>query len=139
MDTSTDILNKIISQHTARYKDWQAIPLWISVEKNERQVTRSVLLPEVSQVGTQSYLEVSHGMILNNDILILTSPEIDIPISATLVLESYDNLFIITRAEYSIINYHKYQVFSNYLKIVLRDYGTYVPFQLEFLKITPIL
>ena len=136
---SHDILNKIINQNVRHFGNYQIEPLWISIENNEKQVSRNVILPEVSQVGSHIYREVNKNINLNNDILILTSNEIDIPINATLTLESHDNLFTITKAEYSIINYHKYQVFSNYLKISLKDYGDYVPFQLEFLRIIPTL
>jgi hypothetical protein len=137
MNFSHDILNRIIHQSVNRYKNWQVEPLWISVDNNEDQVSRNEILPEVAQVGSHIYREASKQLILNNDILILTSQEIDIPINSTLCLESHDNLFTITKAEYSVITYHKYQVFSNYLKISLKDYGDFVPFQLEFLRIIP--
>jgi len=136
---SHDILNKIINQNVHYFGNYQIEPLWITIENNERQISRNGILSEVAQVGSHIYREVSKNINLNNDILILTSQEIDIPINATLTLESHDNLFTITKAEYSIINYHKYQVFSNYLKIALKDYGDYVPFQLEFLRIIPTL
>jgi hypothetical protein len=136
---SHDILQKIIHQNVRYFGNYQIEPLWITVEENERQVSRNAILTEVSQVGSLIYREVNKNINLNNDILILTNKEIDIPINATLTLESHDNLFSITKAEYAIINYHKYQVFSNNLKIALKDYGDYVPFQLEFLRIIPTL
>lgn len=136
---SHDILNKIINQNVCHFGKYQIEPLWITIENNEKQISRNVILPEVSQVESHIYREVNKNISLNNDLLILTNNEIDIPINATLTLESHDNLFTITKAEYSIINYHKNQVFSNYLKISLKDYGDYVPFQLEFLRITPTL
>jgi len=139
MTVSNDILQTIIRQSVRGYHSWQIEPVWISVEKNEKQVNRSELLSEVAQVGSLVHLEVNKTIELNNDILILTNADLDIPINATLVLESHDNLFTITKAEYVSVCFHKYQSFSNYLKITLKDYGNYVPFQLEFLRIKPQL
>ena len=139
MTISNDILQTIIRQSVGGYHSWQLEPMWISVEKNEKQVNRPELLPEIAQVGSLVHLEVNKTIELNNDILILTNADLDIPINATLVLESHDNLFTITKAEYASVCFHKYQAFSNYLKIALKDYGNYVPFQLEFLRIKPQL
>ncbi len=132
-----DILQTIIHQSVKGYTSWQVGPVWVSVENNEREINRPEILPEVAQAGPHHYREVSKTLTLGNDILILTSKEPDIPLSATLTLESHDNLFTITRAEYAIITYYRFQPFSRYLKIHLKDYGNYVPFHLEFLKITP--
>jgi hypothetical protein len=134
---NTDILQSIIRQAAKAYHTWQIEPLWVAVEKNEQEVNCPEILAEISLVGSQHYLQVSKTIELDNYILILTSQELDIPINATLTLESHDNLFTITKAEYAVIAYHKYQVFSNYLKISLKDYGNYVPFHLEFLKVRP--
>jgi hypothetical protein len=139
MNTGQDILTRIIDQAISQYKSWRIEPLWLSVENNERQVTRNEILPQVAQAGPHIYSEVSKTIQLDNNVLLLTSRDIDIPISATLTLESHDNLFTITRAEYCVTEYYKYQVFSNYLKISLKDYGNYVPFRLEFLRIVPTL
>ena len=106
---------------------------------NEKQVSRPEILSEVYPVGSFNFSEVSKTIELNNDILVLTSNDIDIPINATLSLESLENLFNITKAEYTIINFYKYQTFSYYLKIRLKNYGSYVPFQLEFLRVIPII
>lgn len=138
-DTSQDILTRIIEQSTQRYRSWRIEPLWLPVENNERQVSRNEILPQVTQVGSYNFKEVNKTINLDNDILVLTSQDIDIPISATLTLESHDNLFAITRAEYSVTGYFRFQVFSGYLKISLRGYGNYVPFRLEFLRIVPTL
>ena len=139
MDSSYDILQRIIRQSVKGFKSWQIEPMWISIDNNEREINRSELLPQVVQVGSHIYREVTKNINLNNDILILTNMELDIPINATLTLESHDNLFTITKAEYTVITFHKYQTFSNYLKIHLKDYGNYVPFQLEFLRIIPTI
>ena len=139
MEQIIEILNKIIHQNIERFKGYRLEPVWITIRNNPEQISRPEILSEVSQVGSLNYQEVSENIRLNNEIWILTSSEIDIPINATLTIESLDNLFIITKAEYTIINYYKYQAFSNYLKISLKDYGTYVPFQLEFLRVIPII
>ena len=139
MSYKHDILQSIIEQNTNKYKGFQLDPLWITVKDNTHQVLRPEILTEVSGVGSLNYQEVSDTIWLGNDLLILTGNEIDIPINSTLTLESLNNLFIITKAEYTIINYYKYQVFSNYIKISLKDFGSYVPFQLEFLRIIPTI
>lgn len=136
---ANDILQTIIHQAAKSFPSWQIEPMWISVDNNEREVNRPELLPEIAQVGSHIYREVTKKLELNNDILILTNKELDIPINATLTLESHDNLFTITKAEFEVITFHKYQAFSNYLKISLKEYGNYVPFQLEFLRIKPSL
>ena len=136
---ANDILQTIIRQSVKAYSDWQIEPLWISIENNEKEVNRPEILPEVEQVGSHIYREVSKTINLNNDVLILTNKELDIPLNATLILESQDNLYTITKAEFSVITYHKFQTFSGFLKIHLKDYGNYVPFQLEFLRVSPKL
>jgi hypothetical protein len=136
---SNDILQTIIRQSAKGYNSWQIEPMWIAIENNEKEINRPELLPEIAPVGSHTFREVSKTIELNNDILILTNAELDIPISATLCLESHDNLFTITKAEYTVLSFHKYQSFSNYLKITLKNYGNYVPFQLEFLRIKPCL
>lgn len=137
MNGGHGILQTIIQQSAKGYGAWQVEPMWVAVEKEEKQVDRPELLPGVAQVGSHIYREVSKTIELDNDILVLTSDELDIPINATLILESHDNLFTITKAEYACTSFHKYQAFSNYLKITLKDYGNYVPFQLEFLRVKP--
>lgn len=134
-----DILQAIIHQNVKGYKSWQVEPVCVSIENNEKQIEHPEILSELGQAGAESYREVCKTINLNNDIWILTSNELDIPISATLTLESLHNLFAITKAEFSIVKYYKYQVFSNFLKISLKDYGSYVPFQLEFLRIIPTI
>ncbi len=139
MEKSSDILQRIIKQYTVHYKSFQVEPLWITLRDNTHQVSRPEILSGVAGVGSLNYQEVSDIIWLGNDLLVLTSNEIDIPINSTLTLESLNNLFIITRAEYAIINYYKYQVFSNYIKISLKNFSSYVPFQLEFLRIIPTI
>lgn len=134
-----DILQTIINQAVKGFNSWQVEPMWITIDNNEREINRPEILPEVAQVGSHIYRVVTKTINLNNDILILTNKELDIPINATLTLESHDNLYSITKAEYAVITYHKYQAFSNYLKIHLKDYGNYVPFQLEFLRVIPTI
>ena len=139
MEKSTDILQKIIEQNTFKYKGFQVEPLWLTVKDNTYQVSRPEILSEVKGIGSLNYSEVSETILIGNDLLILTSLDVDIPINATLTLESLNNLFTITKAEYAIINYFRYQVFSSYLKINLKNFSSYVPFQLEFLRIIPTI
>ncbi len=136
---TNDILQNIIRQSVKGYSDWQIEPIWISIENNEKEINRIEILPEIGQVGSQMYREVSKTINLNNDILILTNKELDIPLNATLTLESHGNLFTITKAEFEVITFHKFQTFSRYLKIHLKDYGNYIPFQLKFLRVSPKL
>ena len=139
MEKPTDILQKIIEQHTFKYKGFQVEPLWLTIKDNSQQISRPEILAEVKNVGSLNYSEVSETIPIGNDLLILTSSDIDIPINATLTLESLNNFFTITKAEYAIINYFRYQVFSSYLKISLKNFSSYVPFQLEFLRIIPTI
>lgn len=139
MTGSNDILQTIIRQSARGFFAWQIEPMWVSVENNEKEINRPELLPEIAQVGSHIHREVNKIIELDNDILILTNNELDIPINTTLILESHDNLFTITKAEFACVSFHKYQSFSNYLKITLKDYGNYVPFQLEFLRVKPSL
>lgn len=136
---TNDILQTIIKQSVKGYSDWQVEPLWISIGNNEKEINRPEILPEIEHVGSHMYREVSKTINLNNDILILTNKELDIPLNATLTLESHDNLFTITKAEFEVITFHKFQTFVKYLKIHLKDYGNYIPFQLEFLRVSPKL
>lgn len=134
---TNDILQTIIRQSVKGYHGWRIEPVWVSVENNEKEINRPEILPEAGQVGSHIFREVTKTIILNNDVLILTNKELDVPINATLTLESHDNLFTITKAEYQVITFYKYQAFTNYLKISLKEYGNYVPFQLEFLRVKP--
>lgn len=134
---ANDILQTIIRQSVRGYNDWKIESLWISVGHNEKEVKRPEILPEIGGIGSHIYREITKIIILNNDVLILTNRELDIPINATLTLESHDNLFTITKAEFQVITFHRFQAFSNYLKISLKEYGNYVPFQLEFLRVKP--
>lgn len=139
MYEANDILQTIIRQSVKGYKDWLIEPICISVENNEKEINRPEILTEVAPVGSHIYREVNKTVNLNNDILVLTNKELDIPVNATLTLESHDNLYTVTKAGFAVIAYHKFRVFSGYLKIHLKDYGNYVPFQLEFLRIRPSL
>ena len=134
-----NIINRLIGQAAKGYTDYKVEPIVIQVEKDEVKVTRPAILSEVAELPSWDFNKVGKTLELGNDILILTSPDVDIPITATLSLESQDNLFKTTRPEYLNTHYNKHQMFKGFLKAELKNYGGFVPFQLEFLRITPTL
>ena len=138
MGTINHILDRVIQQATKGYANYQVEPFVLSVEhENEQTIVRPAILTEINPVKQDNHKQVSAGVDLGNDKLVLTSKDVDLPITATLSLESHNNLFAATRAEYMMMTFNKYQVFENYLKVRVRNYGVFVPFQIEFLRITP--
>ncbi len=74
-----------------------------------------------------------------NDVLILANKKLDIPITARLIINSDDNVLITSKAEYDEWQDYKNQRFTKNINIELQNYGTtFIPFQLEFMRITPI-
>jgi hypothetical protein len=137
MNYEEGILNHLVNQATRNFKGYTVAPYWLSVGENPVQVLRPEILPEIGAVGPWDYLDNAAHIDLGNETLILTSNELDIPITATITLESLDNIFKATKTEYAAMKFNKNQVFTGFLKISVRNYGSYVPFNLEFLKITP--
>ena len=137
MNFEGDILNHLVNQATRDFKGYTVTPYWLSVEENPVQVVRPGILPEIEAVNSWDFIDNAGFIELNNEALILTSDELDIPITATITIESLDNIFKATKSEYGAMKFNKNQVFSGFLKISVRNYGSYVPFNLEFLKITP--
>ncbi|PLX10316.1 MAG: hypothetical protein C0594_05120 [Marinilabiliales bacterium] len=76
---------------------------------------------------------------LGNSYLFLCNKNLDIPITALLELQSEENIYVTSKADFENQNSYRYQCFSQWLKITIENYGiTYIPFQLEFIKVTPI-
>ncbi len=78
-------------------------------------------------------------IVLKNDFLFLNNYLLDIPVTATLQLQSSDNLFITSKIDYETLMDYRYQCFSEQLNITLENYGlSFIPFRLEFIKVTPL-
>lgn len=137
MYNEQSIINYIINQQTKAYTGFDVEPLSVQVEINELSVIHPVILQETHELQEVNYMEVSTSLNLGNSLLVLTQNDVDIPITAVLTLESAGNVFSVTRAEYLSMNHNKNQVFENFLKVSLKNYGEFIPFQLEFLKIIP--
>ncbi len=73
---------------------------------------------------------------LGNDIYLLVSSTLEIPLFARVTFKSIDNVFITSKAEYETFSFYKHQFFSNFLQIKTENYGTkFRDFNVEFLKI----
>jgi hypothetical protein len=134
-----DLLMRLVKQSVQGFKGYTFEPYWISVEENLVAVNRPEILTQISSAGAWDFMENQVKIDLGNNILVLTNNELDIPDTAALVLESLGNLFKSTRAEHASMSFNKYQVFTNYLKIGVRNFGAYVPFNLEFIRIIPTI
>lgn len=76
---------------------------------------------------------------IHNSFMVLLGEVIDIPFTARLTIESEDNIFITSKADYSRLEYRRMQSFSGYMTIKIENYGAvFEPFSLEFLKIDPL-
>lgn len=74
-----------------------------------------------------------------NEIYLLANDNIDQPLSAKVVIESSDNLAEFTPASMGTTNFAKYQFFNDYIQVTTTNYGAdFVPFTLEFIRLTPI-
>lgn len=134
-----DILMRLVRQTVQGFKGYTFEPYWISVEENLVAVNRPEILTEISSTGGWNFTENQVQIDLGNNILVLTNSELDILDTATLVLESLGNLFKATKAEHAAMSFNKYQIFTGHLKISVRNFGAYVPFNLEFIRITPTI
>lgn len=75
---------------------------------------------------------------LGTSIYFLINESLSIPVVSKLRLESPDNYFITSPVEFELLKHHKVQSFRNNINIKLSNYGTFTPFVLEFLKVTPL-
>jgi len=79
------------------------------------------------------------NMTLDNSIYFLINAKLDIPITAKVIITSPDAFFSTSQSEYDVLQSHKNQSFRNKLKVETRNYGSeFIPYTLEFLKVTPI-
>lgn len=138
MKVNSNILQAVMEQSAKGFCNYQIEPILIEVLKDEQQVSFPEILPQIEAVGAWNFIESNQVIKLDNDILILTSDAIDIPLTATLTLESFDNLFTTGRTAYQNLSYSKHQIFSDFLKISLKNYDEFIPFYLEFLRVTPM-
>jgi hypothetical protein len=74
----------------------------------------------------------------NNDFLFLISKTIDIPVYSLLCMASVDNFYALTKKTYENQNYSFLQSFRGKVKIQVRNIAPFVPFTIDFLRITPI-
>jgi hypothetical protein len=91
---------------------------------------------DINQGATSSI----YGKIdFKNDTLVLISKEIDLPVYCTLVLAGSNNNFMTSKTAFANLQAIKYQFFTDHLKLTINNVGvgSFVPFNLEFLRITP--
>lgn len=75
---------------------------------------------------------------LETSLYFLMSKSINVPVVARLVIQSPDNLFASSQADFGQLELQELQSFRNNMKITLTNYGAqFIPYTLEFLKITP--
>jgi hypothetical protein len=113
---------------------------FILKENIERRIKREVLAERyfADTVLLRITQPVQH-FTLDNSIYFLINEKLDMPVTAKLILSSPDAFFSTSQTEYDTLKAHKNQSFRNNLKVETKNYGTeFVPFSLEFLKITPI-
>lgn len=73
-----------------------------------------------------------------NSLYILANTFFDVPETAKIKIFSDDNFFQTSKAEFISIADNNINIFRGYLHIVVSSYGLdFVPFKLNFLKITP--
>lgn len=74
----------------------------------------------------------------DNSFMFLVGKTLDIPLFSRITIESDDNIFNVSPAEYETLEYRRMQRFSGYLGIKVENYGdVFEPFSLEFLKVSP--
>lgn len=107
-------------------------------------ITRRVM-KEMGGVGftvdneTITVNDASERFALNGDIYYLASETIDIPIAAKLRIYSSDNFMVTSKTEFERDkSYFELESFRDYIVVEVENYGsTFVPFKLNFRKITP--
>lgn len=138
MELNDSILEQLIRQAMSGYESFRIFPYSISVEKNSVLKNCPAILSEINQVQEINREENRLALRLGNDKLVLANRELDIPVTATLALESLSNFFTTTRPRFSTLGYSRYQVFDSYLEARLYGYGDFIPFHLEFIRVSPI-
>ncbi len=78
-------------------------------------------------------------MQLGNDVLFLVSSELDLQDWVKLILSSDNNLLTTSKQEYDKWENYKYQAFSGTLKVEVKNFAVFTPFELEFVRVIPII
>jgi len=107
----------------------------------ERRIKEEVLADEYfAETVLMRITKDQEDFVLDNSIYFLINEKLDIPVTAKIILSSPDAFFSTSQADYDTLKGHKNQSFRNKLRVVTQNYGTsFVPYSLEFLKVTPII
>lgn len=92
------------------------------------------ITPELVTIDT-----ASKKIRLDGDIFFLSSTQLDVPLTARVKFNSPDNYLCLSKTQLNSMNLNSLQSFRDYLEIKTENYGTsLVPYQVEFLRVTPI-
>jgi hypothetical protein len=113
---------------------------FILKENIERRIKKEVLAKDYFAETVLMRIESPLlNTMLDNSIYFLINESLDIPITAKVIITSPDAFFSTSKSEYAIMQSHNNQSFRNKLKVETKNYGVeFIPYTLEFLKVTPI-
>jgi len=100
--------------------------------KDEIGATDYYAEPVMLRVDTPKFRKQLEG-----SLYFLVSEKLSVPVASRIIIESPDNIFSSSQMDFEQLNTTRLQSFRNNLSIKLENYGTFVPYTLEFLKVTP--
>ncbi len=97
----------------------------------ERKATIVPFLIEI----TTPYFQFS----VDNDTLILSNEELDVPITAKIIINADNAALLTSKAQFEQWSEYKNQIFTNNIVVETENYGvSFVPYQLSFMRISPL-
>lgn len=76
---------------------------------------------------------------LGQDTVVLVSQTLDVPYTAQIIIDGGNNKLETSKEDFERLSYAGYQFFQDQISITTSNYGIdFVPYRLEFIKISPI-